>query len=111
MKILIDQNISHRIIPKLNAGFSEVFHIKNVNLIDNSDTTIFKFAQSNNFEAIITMDDDFQNIIAQHGAPPKIIWIRTGNCSTNYLAQKLNTNLIRIKFFLSEIEFDTIEIF
>ena len=43
MKILVDQNISHRIIPKLKIFFNEISHVKEFGLIYASDLEIFKF--------------------------------------------------------------------
>ena len=39
------------------------------------------------FKAIITQDEDFYSLLLEHGAPLKIIWLRTGNCSTAILAE------------------------
>lgn len=90
MKILIDQNISFRIISKI-ASFSDVaYHVKNFGLHQANDYEIFMFARNNQFDAIITIDEDFIKLLDTFSFPPKIIWIRTGNCSTDLLASILN---------------------
>ena len=57
------------------------------------------------------MDVDFQNILYEKSYPPKIIWLRTGNCSTTSLVNILGKNYENIKNLLTEDEFDSIEIF
>lgn len=86
MKLLIDQNISHRIISLLNEKFSNIHHVKGLGLINADDHIIFKYARENEFDAVITLDDDFVKLLDLFSAPPKIIWLRTGNCSTTFLA-------------------------
>lgn len=49
MKILIDQNISFRLLPYIQDEFPEITHVKNVGLMDFSDYKIFQFARQNDF--------------------------------------------------------------
>jgi predicted nuclease of predicted toxin-antitoxin system len=111
MKLLIDQNISHRIIPVISELFSELTHVRNVGLKDKSDYEIFMFARQNNFNAVISLDEDFVHILQTFNSPPKIIWLKTGNCSTTQLAQLLiQKNEIILEFINSE-EKDCLEIY
>lgn len=111
MKILIDQNISFRLLPYLQSEFPEITHVKNVDLMDSSDYKIFKYAQQNEFLSILTLDEDFNNLQLEHGTPPKIIWLRVGNCSTKVLAGIILSKVEIIKNFLSTNETDCLEIF
>ena len=54
MKILIDQNISFRIINRIEGAFPNVLHVKSLGLIDTDDYKIFIYARRNNFDAILT---------------------------------------------------------
>ena len=63
MKILLDANLSWRLIKKLSPYFDEVFH--SINLPYNQpikDLVIWDFAKKENFN-IITQDDDFEKIL------------------------------------------------
>ena len=111
MKILIDQNISHRIKSKISSIFPLAFHVKDLNLIDENDYKIFAYARKEHFDAIVTIDDDFQRIIFERGTPPKIIWLRIKNCSTDFLAQKIIGNETVINNFLQKDEHDLLQIF
>jgi predicted nuclease of predicted toxin-antitoxin system len=82
MKLLIDQNISHRLKAKIVSAFPDAFHVKDLGLTDFPDYDIFKTARREYFDAVLTLDEDFHNLVLEHGTPPKIIWLRLGNCST-----------------------------
>jgi predicted nuclease of predicted toxin-antitoxin system len=38
------------------------------------------------------------------GSPPKVVWIRIGNCTTSDIADLLRSQIGRIKAFLEEEE-------
>ncbi|WP_367241693.1 DUF5615 family PIN-like protein [uncultured Fluviicola sp.] len=81
MKLIFDQNISHRILKILSGHFTGSTSVKTENLIDSSDKAIWEFAKKSNY-IIVTQDSDFNDLNSLYGFPPKIIWIRTGNLRT-----------------------------
>ncbi|MDX2135577.1 MAG: DUF5615 family PIN-like protein [Saprospiraceae bacterium] len=83
MKVLIDQNISFRIIPLIQQAFPEIQHVRDLNLINYPDFQVFQFARLNGYGTILTLDEDFYNIQLEHGTPPKVIWIRALKFSGN----------------------------
>ena len=109
--ILIDQNISFRLIARINATFPDVRHVKFYNLMDTNDYDIFMFARRNNIEAVITLDEDFNLLVLEHNSPPKIIWLRIGNASTAMQAESLLKNAASIRLFLDDSQTDCLEIF
>jgi predicted nuclease of predicted toxin-antitoxin system len=111
MKILIDQNISYRIVNRIHDNFPNAIHVKALGLINAPDFDIFKFARQHQFQAILTLDEDFYNILLEHNSPPKVIWVKTGNCSTAFLAQILIDNAALIQSFLENIELDCLELY
>lgn len=111
MKILIDQNISHRLVAQILNFFPEIEHVKTLNLINAKDTEIFTFARQNNFSAILTLDEDFYKILFQFGQPPKIIWLRIGNVSTKNLSEIMIKNAHNIQQFLADTQHDCLEIY
>lgn len=111
MKILIDQNISFRILPYVKPEFEFIAHVKDLGLTDFSDHKIFQFARKNEFVAILTLDEDFNNLQIEFGVPPKIIWLRVGNCSTKILAQLILDKASIIKKFLLDEQTECLEIF
>jgi predicted nuclease of predicted toxin-antitoxin system len=111
MKILIDQNISQRILPMLAPQFDILDHVRQLGLTDAEDYDIFMFARANGYEAVITADDDFVKLINQFSESPKIIWIRTGNCSTKVLSELLWDKVQTIREFIQSKDFDIYEVF
>jgi predicted nuclease of predicted toxin-antitoxin system len=99
MKLLFDQNISFRITKKLPNEFSGSIHVSDCGLSNCEDSEIWDFSKTNNF-TIVTFDSDFYEISMISGHPPKIIWIRTGNITTDYLAELLVNNIDKIRAFL-----------
>jgi len=85
MKLLFDQNISFRIIGQLPEEFSSSTSVKKVNLLNASDKEVWDYAKKNGF-IIVTHDADFNDLSFLYGAPPKIIWIRSGNLRTSEIA-------------------------
>ena len=111
MKVLIDQNISFRIVSQISDLFPGVSHVKSLGLIDAKDFDIFMFARKEGFQAILTQDEDFYAHLLEHGTPPKIIWIRTGNCTTALLSEVLHRNAAIIFSFFEDDNADCLEIF
>jgi predicted nuclease of predicted toxin-antitoxin system len=110
MKILVDQNISFRLLPRIKTAFPDTTHVKDLKLTDADDFKIFQFARENGFDAILTLDEDFNNIQLEHGVPPKIIWLRVGNCSTAALAGVILQNAEPIQDCLADNQHDCLEI-
>jgi len=101
MKLLFDQNISFRLVKKIIAIFPYSKQAKELELENATDFEIFNYAKENNF-TIATFDADFCEISVLKGFPPKIIWIRTGNISTNNIALLLKNNSELILEFSKE---------
>lgn len=78
MKLLLDENLSRRLVPFLQAEFPGTTHVCLIGLECASDRAIWEFARDNGF-VIVTRDADFEELAALHGTPPQIIWLRPSN--------------------------------
>lgn len=58
MKLLFDQNISYKLVRKLDGVFANCAHVSNVGLVNSTDISIWNFAKDNNY-CIVTFDYDF----------------------------------------------------
>lgn len=101
MKLLFDQNISYRIKKKLEHKFSNCIHVSDCGLQDNEDPNIWEYAKLNGF-TIVTFDADFFEISLINGHPPKIIWIRSGNLTTNDIVNLMLKNFTKIQAFYDD---------
>jgi len=102
VKLLLDQNISFRVVNLLANSFEKVDHVRALGLEDASDSEIWIYALKNNY-TIITFDSDFIDLATLKGTPPKIVWLRFGNSSNLKIANKLLTNKSAIDSFVSDI--------
>lgn len=111
MNILLDQNISFRVIHLLSNTFENVKQVKQLGLVDASDLEIWNYAYKNNY-TVVTFDSDFIELANLKGSPPKIIWLRFGNASNLKIANKLITNVeVICEFILNKVsEIDFLEI-
>lgn len=51
---------------------------------------------------LVTQDKDFQELSALRGAPPKVVWLRLGNSSTNAVATLLRSSKIVLAEFVAD---------
>ena len=85
MKLLLDANVSWRLATRLKLHFNDCLHVDHVDLaVPAKDIEIWSYALSNHF-IIVTNDEDFVNLLNVKGFPPKIILLKTGNQSNNYI--------------------------
>ncbi|MFK8044209.1 MAG: DUF5615 family PIN-like protein [Crocinitomicaceae bacterium] len=109
MKILFDQNISFKIIRKIDDIFPLAKQVRNLNLENSSDRKKWEFAKENDY-TIITFDADFYDFSIVWGHPPKIVWIRTGNKTTSEVEQILRKHSETIKKFKSDEKLACLEV-
>ncbi len=107
MKLLFDQNISFRIISKIEINFPEAKQVRQLGIENYSDIEIWKFAKENKF-TIVTFDADFFDLSNFKGHPPKIIWLRFGNTKTEFIASIINSRNSIIKDFIDSLEYTEI---
>ena len=109
MNLLFDQNISYRIIKRIEDIFPGSISVQELEYDNPHDIEIWKFAKSNNF-SIVTFDADFIDLSNLRGYPPKIIWLRIGNTSTINIADRIRAEQGHIKEFLRNSENAFLEI-
>ena len=100
-KLLFDNNISHRVIPRIADIFPNANHVMLEHLDESSDEKVWWFARSNHY-TIVTKDSDFNDLVIYKGIPPKVIWIKLGNCKVRDIENILRDNVEAIKDFLDE---------
>jgi predicted nuclease of predicted toxin-antitoxin system len=77
VKLLLDENLSWRIIKKLSPFFEEIIHSFDIKILQPADDiSIWNYAKKNGF-TIISKDDDFEKIVLLRRAPPKLIYLKT----------------------------------
>lgn len=98
MKLLFDQKPSPKLTSLFTESFEEVRHTQEIGFDKGDDADILEFAKTNQF-TVVTKDGDFNELISLFGFPPKIIWIRRGNCTTEDIVEIIEANLDKIHSF------------
>ena len=91
MKLLLDENLSDRIIYRIVDLYPNSEHVKTLGLINTDDAIIWKYAKTNGF-VIVSKDSDFYQRSLLYGHPPKFIYLRIGNSPTSKIVQILRDN-------------------
>lgn len=95
MKLLFDQNLSHRLAAALDGLFPGSNQVRLAGLDRADDDEIWRYAAREGF-CIVTLDADFAEMSALRGSPPKIVWLRCGNRPTAYIEALLRGHAVRI---------------
>ena len=81
MKLLLDQNLSSKLVAELDRIYPGTAHVRELGFAKHSDEVIWEHARRNGF-VIVSKDADFHQRSFVFGHPPKVVWIRRGNCSS-----------------------------
>jgi predicted nuclease of predicted toxin-antitoxin system len=95
VKLLFDQNLSPKLIDALADLYPGSAHVFPLGLHETDDLVIREYARLNDF-FIVTKDADFSDLCLLMGFPPKVIWIRLGNCFTSEIERLLREKFIDI---------------
>lgn len=63
-----------------------------------ADVEVWQFARENGF-AVVSKDSDFSERSSLFGGPPKVIWLRLGNCTTTRAEFVLRNAVERLQAF------------
>jgi len=111
VKLLLDENLSWRMIKQLKPFFAEVVHASELKISQPADDiSIWNYAKKYDF-TIISKDDDFEKIVLLRKAPPKLIYLKTFNLSTKGLLDLIIENKEKLFEFISTEENDIFELY
>ena len=103
MKLLFDENLSHKLPRLLAQSFPESKHVRDLGLTGRTDEDIWNYAKTNGF-AIISKDKDFYQRALLYGSPPKFVWLCLGNCSRDELLNLIRRHERDILAFENSVE-------
>lgn len=78
-------------------------HVRTVGLEGSSDFSVWEYAAAEGF-LLVSKDEDFHRLSVLRGFPPKVIWIRLGNCSTSDIEQVLRQRFEQVAAFAAHEE-------
>lgn len=103
MKLLFDQNLSSRLVKALKSLYPGSVHVRDVGLHIATDEKVWADAAKHEL-TIISKDSDFHQRSFLAGHPPKVIWIRCGNCSTTEIEAMLREHANALGVFEKDDE-------
>ena len=83
-------------VTRLADHYPESTHVYYIQKDQVSDEELRDYARREDF-VIVTKDSDFSDLCILLGFPPKVIWIRRGNCSTNTIESILREHHAEIE--------------
>jgi len=81
VKLLFDENLSPRLVQRLEPAYPGSAHVDLVGLHGRADAEIWEFAGRETY-AIVSKDNDFRQLSVLYGPPPKVVWLSVGNVGT-----------------------------
>ena len=103
MKLLLDENLPARLVSSLADAFPDSTHLTEVGLSSSSDEEVWQYAKDEGF-TLISKDSDFHQMSFLRGFPPKVVWIRRGNCSVREIEALMTVSFDVIRNFIGDGE-------
>lgn len=100
MKLLFDENLSHKLVWLLADLFPDSIHVREVGLKAADDPLVWEYAKNNGL--IVSKDSDMHQRSFVFGYPPKVVWVRLGNCSTSDVEKLLRMHFAAIQAFYED---------
>lgn len=103
MRLLFDENLSHQLVRLLADIFPQSLHVRDVGLKSADDPVVWQYAKGNRL-IIVSKDSDLHQRSFVLGHPPKLVWVRLGNCSTAEIERLLRSHFSAIAIFHKDAE-------
>jgi len=103
VRLLIDENLAEALVRALAATFPDSLHIRILGHGGASDASVWELAKSHAC-TLLTRDEDFLQLSILRGAPPKVILLRIGNCSTTEVVSLLHARLELVTTFIEDAD-------
>ena len=101
MKLLFDENLSPKLPRRLADLFPDSIHVRDVGLKSSDDPFVWEYARQRDV-VVVSKDADMHDRSLLFGYPPKVIWVRLGNCSTRQVEELLRREFASIKKFYED---------
>jgi predicted nuclease of predicted toxin-antitoxin system len=101
LKLLFDQNLSYKLVRSFSDEFPGSAHVRDLGLASAGDIEVWEYAKQFGF-TIVSKDTDFSQRGFLFGPPPKVVWIRLGNCSSKEIEDVLHSYSSEIGQFGSD---------
>lgn len=101
MRLLLDENLSYRLVRQLQAAGIEAHHVSSLGLKGQADELLWRAAREQNW-MLVSKDNDFRQLAFLRGAPPKVVWLNCHNAPTEVICSVLIDARERLQAFHSD---------
>jgi len=109
VKLLLDENLSRRLVSDLQAEFPGSTQVALVGLGQANDRGIWEYAKLHDY-VIVTKDEDFHDLQTAWGYPPKIILLAMGNSANQAVLQALTKSATQLQESLADDRIGLVEL-
>jgi predicted nuclease of predicted toxin-antitoxin system len=109
VRLLFDEQVSEELVRLLADVFPDCQHVRLLGAGGAADPAVWQLAREHNC-VLVTKDEDFHRLSVLRGAPPKVVWLRMGNCSTADIARLLRDRAEDIRRFEAHGEETVLEL-
>jgi len=110
MKLLLDQNLSYKLVGDLQAWCPGTSQVRLLGMERADDKIIWDHARQQGF-TIVTQDSDFHELSVLYGSPPKVVWLKCGNSSKDTVHRILSDNFQAINQFHQDPQVGCLELY
>jgi predicted nuclease of predicted toxin-antitoxin system len=103
VKLLFDENLLHQLVRLLADIFPQSVHVRDVGLKSAEDPVVWQYAKENRL-IIVSKGSDLHRRSFVLGHPPKLVWVRLGNCSTTEVERLWRRHFSAITIFHEDVE-------
>jgi predicted nuclease of predicted toxin-antitoxin system len=110
VKLLFDQNTSPDLVEALEDLFPGSAHVFRLQLHESDDATLWEYAREHGF-IVVSKDADFSELSMLRGFPPKLLWLRTGNCRTVEIEELIRASVTHIEQLVADADRGILSLF
>jgi predicted nuclease of predicted toxin-antitoxin system len=103
VRLLLDQNLSPRLVESLADVFPGSMHVRDIGMAHADDADVWAYAIEHDL-VIASKDADFHQRCFLSAPPPKVVWIRLGNCQTRDVERILRESVAALQLFAEDPE-------
>lgn len=101
MKLLFDHNLSPKLARRLDDLYPGSTHTHTLHMGEEPDEEVWRYARQQGY-TLVTKDADFADLSTRFGPPPKVVWVRLGNCTTQAVEEVLRQHRVALAAFGAE---------
>lgn len=109
MRLLFDEQLSEALVQQLADVFPGALHVRLLGRGGAPDPDVWEMAREHGC-VLVTKDEDFHRLSLLRGAPPKVVWLRIGNCTTADISRWLSVHADDLRKFEAQADATVLEL-